>query len=289
MGFTDLFKQAKRVLGGIYQAVDPVLVDGQPTALRTDDKANLRVTVAASVASQEVDIKKVNGTAVVEGGLAGLLGVGINYINSAVMAAAGLAGVLPTAGTGPDGAVPTASYPSRFAGIVRKILTPLTDTHQQTILVDGDGAVWGRSKAHDPISSSDRGSVNTAADVHDQDGGSPVQANESNTAASTVSYPSANGLDVGDFTGFDHEIVATDCTFVFLHCLNSGWVPITSCVQNNEYSGMSGFSVFATGVGASKTFNLTTAGHKGGRIRIDVTYPDAGNAFAWRAHGRYGA
>jgi len=341
MGFTDLFKQAKRVLGGIYQVADPLLVDGQPAALRTDDKANLKVTLGASGAIQEVDIKKVDGKAVLDGGpdgsqsVGGTAGHGVDSTQNPMLGAAiataadpvavgegklvqdsanltgyrrimndlfrvagqaiagaGLAGVLPVAGTGADGSAPTASYPSRFAGIVRKILTPLTDTHQQTILVDGDGALWGRSKAFDSISSADRGAVNTAADVHDNDGAPGVQASEANVGASTVSYPSSSGIALGDYTGLDHEIVATDCTFIFLHSLTGGagtWIPITTCVQDNSFSGMSGFAVFATGVGLSRNFDLTTSGHKGGFLRCDVTYPDGGNAFAWKTAGRYGA
>lgn len=68
--------------------------------------------------------------------------INLSEVGGTAIPSAGLAGVLPVGGTEADAAVPGTSFSSRIAGIVRGVLTALTDTHKNTLLLDLFGRLW---------------------------------------------------------------------------------------------------------------------------------------------------
>jgi hypothetical protein len=200
----------------------------------------------------------------------------ITHIGSTAVVSSGLAGVLPVGGTGADEAAPSAAYSVRVAGIVRKILTSLTDTYKQSLLVDGYGRLWSRSAAYDDVAAADRVSCNTIAD--DRDESAQVWAADTNVAATTTYYPSSSGYEIGNRDQLVIQLTMTDNTTT-IEASNNGttWIDVTPTVLDME-TGTYLNASFACGAGASDNWMLDLDGFGPRYVRCAVLTPDAGNA-----------
>lgn len=216
--------------------------------------------------------------------------VNVAEYGGTVPPSAGLAGVTPVGGTGADGAAPTATYSVRVAGIVRAVKTLLTDTYKQSLLLSTYGELLTRDAAHDVISATMRGSVNTIADDRDQDGAPQIIASETNTAAGTYQYPNAGaGLEVGNNKSMTFGISCTDITaLTFWHSIDGTWAAATDITQSVRvltYGGAYGFSSFVS-PGVSSIFKVRVTGLDGGSLYWQAVYPDGTNALSVKKVGR---
>lgn len=168
-----LFELFRKVAAGKYKAAPPVLVNNQEQELLIDSNGNLLTSTGTTTTL--VDLVKLAGNA---------------------LASAGLNGVLSVGGSGADGAAMSAAYSNRIAGLVRQVLTVLTDNTKQTLLTDIMGRLHVRGASHDDTSQA-LGTYEVAPQWLQI---APEAVYEANNLAVATYFPSEDGMVMDGFT-----------------------------------------------------------------------------------------
>lgn len=140
----------------------------------------------------------VNGYLQVLPAAGGLTDVNITEIAGNVVATTGITGTMPSEGTqAAEIAIDDGSFPVKIGLRVRNILVAIVDDQITNALADTLGRLWTRSAAYDVLTNTDRVS-NLNLDADDHDLADQLIADETDVAAATHYYPSADGIELGN-------------------------------------------------------------------------------------------
>lgn len=274
------------------------------------------VSSAAPPGTQDVNLIEVAGTAVIEGGVAGLLAVGgadadgaavtanpllmggqdalgnlyallvdtdgrpqddIDRIGGTDVVATGVAGMMPVAGDVGDNVAASASNPVKLGAVADQVPSAVVDARFVNLITDLERYLRVASKAYDPLVAADLVSVqNTIASDRDP---SVVIVNAGAIAAS-ASLPSTAGIEIGNRNFLAVILQLEDVTSVAWEVSNDGviWSDASGSPVDN-LTGVNGYAAgyWTSAAGVTTVFAADWEKIRFRFLRFTVTVPNATN------------